>query len=66
VKATWHVVVEALYQGEGWWHIVLDCGHAVKVLHGATSPLGEQAKCNPCDYPRDRQRPARPKDLEEL
>jgi hypothetical protein len=40
--------VEAVYAGDGWWHIVFDCGHAMKALHGATSPLGEEADCFHC------------------
>ena len=48
MKKVWQRVVESAYRGDGWWHIVFDCGHAMRVLHGATSPLGEEAQCCYC------------------
>jgi len=39
-------------KGYGWWAIVLECGHTAAVLHGATSPLGEQCMCHQCDARR--------------
>jgi hypothetical protein len=62
----WNRVVEATYRGDGWWHIVFDCGHAMKALHGSTSPLGEEAACFHCQQVREAARDDRRKNLEAL
>lgn len=46
----WLSIVEARYQGSGWWLIALSCGHQWRVLHGIISPLQSAVKgCIQCE-----------------
>lgn len=54
-------IVAAEYRDEGWWAIVLGCGHALRVLYGWASPQGERVICLQCvrELPEAEQQPLR-------
>jgi hypothetical protein len=45
-------IVFSQSNGDGWWSIVMACGHRAKVLTGQEDPANQECSCFYCDRQR--------------